>query len=63
MIPVAEYFKTCIFLISGNDPNFIYDLLKSATLYALPIDVNGKAAIFTDTEMKMMILEMGAGII
>jgi len=62
VIPATEYIKTLIFAISGKDPKFIYDLLNSATLHAFPIDIDGKAAIFTNTTMKMMILEMGAGI-
>jgi len=63
VIPATEYIKIFLYAISENDPKFFYEsLLNSATLHAFPFDIDGKAAIFTNTAMKMMIPEMGAGI-
>jgi len=48
VIPGTEYVQVCLFVISGNDPKFIYDLLKFIDFNANPIDIDGKAAIFTN---------------
>jgi len=49
MIPGTEYVLTPPFSISGNDPKFIYNLLNLYNFIAQPIDIDGKAAMFTNT--------------
>ena len=49
MIPGTEYNQTRLPPIPRNDPKFIYDLIKFYNFNAKPNDVDGKAAMFTNT--------------
>ena len=49
VIPGTEYVQVCLFVISGNDPKFIYNLLNLYNFIAQPIDIDGKAVMFTNT--------------
>jgi len=57
VIPETKCSEAHLFAISGNDPIFIYDLLKLPISLAFAIEFHGTAAILTNTAMKMMILK------